>query len=505
MIKRICTILFWIFFSILFLLHAIINGACDWYNIKFGVTFEEILFTITSPLVGADVSFLNEAVIFTLPYITDAIAPLSLILVGAYVLHKATIYIHLKIRKFHIKINPKPIYIVLCLICTFSLLSTSVNYAVSSLALDSYIERKLQATTIYEEYYVDPSNVSITCEGKPKNLIYIYVESMETTYASVEDGGMQTINYIPNLTQLANENTSFSDTDSLGGAYITTGAGWTMGALFSTTTGIPFSFPIEGNSMEQMDTFATGVTSLGDLLHEYGYTQKFLCGSDGTFAGRQTYFEQHGNYEMLDYHYAIEEGYIPSDYFVFWGYEDVKLYEIAKTELSKISSEEAPFNFTILTVDTHHIDGYICERCNATYNHQLGNVLECTDNLLYEFILWCQQQDFYEDTVIVITGDHFRMDSSLVAEAAELDQRRLYNCIINSDTAIELDNKNRIFTSLDIFPTTLSAMGYHIEGERLGLGTNLYSTTPTLAEELGFEKFNEELGKYSNFYVENFE
>ena len=175
---------------------------------------------------------------------------------------------------------------------------------------------------------IDPNKVNITCEGDAKNLLYIYIESLENTYASIEDGGMQPVNYIPKLTQLANENTSFSDTDLLGGAYITTGAGWTMGALFATTPGIPFSFPIESNSMDDMETFASGATALGDILNDLGYTQKFLCGSDGEFAGRKNYFEQHGNYEVLDYDYAIDEEYIPDDYFVWWGYEDSKLYDI---------------------------------------------------------------------------------------------------------------------------------------------------------------------------------
>ena len=52
--------------------------------------------------------------------------------------------------------------------------------------------------------------------------------------------------------------------------------------------------------------------------------------------------------------------------------------------------------------------------------------------------------------------------------------------------------------------TVLSAIGYEIEGERLGLGTNMFSDKQTLAEELGYEKFNGELLKESDFYIENF-
>ena len=53
---------------------------------------------------------------------------------------------------------------------------------------------------------------------------------------------------------------------------------------------------------------------------------------------------------------------------------------------------------------------------------------------------------------------------------------------------------------MDFFPTVLAAMGARIEGERLGLGTNLFSDVPTLSEEMGYERFFEELNKKSIFY-----
>ena len=78
-------------------------------------------------------------------------------------------------------------------------------------------------------------------------------------------------------------------------------------------------------------------------------------------------------------------------------------------------------------------------------------------------------------------------------------KRTLYNVIINS--AIEEQNsKNRIYTTLDMYPTILASMGIQIEGERLGFGTNLYSGKPTLAEELGFDYLDKELSKYSEYY-----
>ena len=62
------------------------------------------------------------------------------------------------------------------------------------------------------------------------------------------------------------------------------------------------------------------------------------------------------------------------------------------------------------------------------------------------------------------------------------------------------NNKNRSFSTMDMYPTILAAMGAKIEGDRLGLGTNLFSDKQTLMEELGFKTLDNELQKTSNYY-----
>ena len=57
---------------------------------------------------------------------------------------------------------------------------------------------------------------------------------------------------------------------------------------------------------------------------------------------------------------------------------------------------------------------------------------------------------------------------------------------------------------MDMFPTILSALGFDIEGDRLGLGTDLFSNTDTLLERKGFDWLNRELGKRSDYYTEQF-
>lgn len=379
----------------------------------------------------------------------------------------------------------------------------SVLFANNQFAALDYYKARASVTKIYEDYYIDPNDVAISNPGKKKNLIYLYLESMETTYADVENGGNSEENYMPNLTALAKENISFSEDDKLGGFPALSGTGYTMGALFGTTSGLPYAFPKESTEIDSGETFASGVTTLGDILEKEGYVQEFLCGSDGNFGGRKTYFEQHGNYEVLDLYAAREKKYIPEDYYVWWGFEDEKLFSIAKEELTELAKQEKPFNFTMLTVDAHHLDGYVCELCEDTYENKTANVIHCTDAQVRDFVSWCKEQPFYEDTVIVITGDHPRMDKNLIDGVEYLD-RTVYNCIINSQAECILSTQGRIFTALDLFPSVLASLGYTIEGDRLGLGTNLFSDKATLAEQKGFDWLDQEVSKSSDYYVSTF-
>jgi len=387
-------------------------------------------------------------------------------------------------------------------LCSVLALCLSLWQADRALDLRGYLQSYFNRSTIYEQHYVDPRSVTITAPAEKKNLLWIYLESMETTYSSPAEGGKQAHNYIPNLTALARENLSFSNTDNLGGFHADARTGWTMAAMFATSAGIPFSFPVSANSMYQHTTFAPNVTALGDILEEQGYRNVFCCGSDAEFGGRSNYLSQHGNYAFMDLFAAREAGYVDPDYYVWWGFEDQILYEIAKQELTKLAAGEQPFNFTMLTVDTHHIDGYVCPLCEDTYPQITANVVACADRQVQQFLDWCEEQPFYEDTLIVVTGDHARMDTALV-EGLDMYERPIYNCFIHAEKSAEGRDTFRDFASVDLFPTVLSAMGYDIEGDRLGLGTDLFSQRTTLLEEMGWPEFNRQMGAYSEFFMEH--
>lgn len=385
-----------------------------------------------------------------------------------------------------------PVFLVIVLYCFY------IDYGV-----DEYISYAFTTTTLYDDYYVDPASTVITFPQKKRNLVYIYMESMESSYADRSVGGGQKVNVIPELTDLAFENENFSDQNSLNGALTVVGTTYTMGGLVAQTTGLPINSNYITNEMVNDNStvdYFTGATNLGDILAEQGYNQEFLLGSDSTFAGRKSFFEQHGNYDVKDYYSAIDNGWIDKDYLAWWGYEDEKLYAFARSEMKRLAQKGEPFNLTLLTADTHFTDGYACELCPDTYRTQYANVLSCASTQVADFISWIQTQDFYDNTTIIISGDHLTMDANYTDRFIDPDYtRKTYVTVINPAVSSQLHTK-RDYTTMDLFPTTLAALGAHIPGDRLALGTNLFSSTPTLTEELGFDYLNEEVQKQSKTY-----
>ena len=487
---------------------AIFSGLiASWYRNNFGnLKIQNLIFTLSHPLNGANYEFLFS----TKQYIAGALtATLGVCLISSFLdsfIKKRNAPVTLKFGPLYETTDALAIYRTCALAAALYALGFMVLTTWKEFGVSEYFAALRETTSVYEEEYAEPTPDAVTAGGATKNLICIYMESMETTYASKEVGGAQEeYNYIPGLTRLADENISFSDKDDglLGGFHSVTGTTWTMGALFATTAGLPFAFPGGRNKMNRYASFASGTVALGNLLADKGYQQEFLCGSDGDFAGRKTYFQEHGGYEVFDLFTAREKHYIPEDYSVWWGFEDSVLYRIAKDEALRLAANQEPFNLTLLTVDTHQVGGYVCDLCGDSYPEPLANVIACADRQVCDFVRWCQEQDFYQDTVIVILGDHPRMDTILVGGVSYYD-RTVYNCFINAEHTEGASLRNREFTAMDMFPTILSAMGFEIENDRLGLGVNLFSKQETLCERMSFAALDKECSKYSEYYVRRF-
>ena len=473
-----------------FILYNLGNWVLDTWGL---LSIDEIFFHLKVPLDGTNSDVVLDGI--------NACVPLAVLVLFL------SIFLIIGLRNKHGK----------CMIALFLVAVIACGSAgraayevYDELDVKEYLVSQKKESHFIEQNYVDPRTTKITFPEQKRNLIYIYLESMESTFASKGDGGGLDFNCIPELTTLAEENTNFSDSDKLGGGYPAYGGTWTMAGIFSQTSGIPIKNSEQTDdvnaTLAEQSSFSSQARNLEDILADEGYNQCFMIGSDATFGGRRAYFESHGKgqTEICDYNTAKENGQIPEDYYVWWGYEDQKLFANAQEKLTELSSKDEPFNFTMLTVDTHFEDGYVCEQCQNEFgDNQYANVMACSSRQVDAFVKWIQQQPFYENTTIVISGDHLTMDSDFCNDVSEDYERSVYNVFINLpeglDTSFEKTH-NREFATLDMFPTTLAAMGVTIEGDRLALGVNLFSDEQTLTEQYGRKGLDKELMKKSKFY-----
>lgn len=377
----------------------------------------------------------------------------------------------------------------------------SIVISFSMLEVPDYLKRLNNFSTIIEDYYVDGRNVEITFPEEKRNLIVLYVESLENTLIEAKSGGGWDYTVIPELKTIAEENVNFSNSELIGGAQPVAGTGWTAAGLVATSSGLPLKIPVQGNNYTSSENFLAGAYTLGDILKEHGYNLTTMFGSEAEFGGRSSYYAKHGNYQILDVNTAISQGRMTENERVWWGFDDTHLFDWAKEEITRLSGLGQPFSFSFLTANTHFPDGYLEEGIEEKYPTQYENVHAFTSQQVEDFVDWFQKQDFYENTTLVILGDHHSMQDSqfYLKNMVEGSQRTIYNAIVNPAEK-PTHSQNRTFTALDMFPTMLASIGVEFQGDRLGLGTNLFSDKKTLAEELGQEYLNEELEKNSNYY-----
>lgn len=379
--------------------------------------------------------------------------------------------------------------------------------AVRNSGLDRWLAHRTRPTTLYEDFYVDPRDVPPVFPARKRNLVCLYIESCETTFLSHEQGGGMPECVIPELYTLALGNVNFSHNGGVGGWQICQGAAWTTAAMTAFTTGVPLSIPVKVNTYDRYRDFLPGIRALGDILHDAGYRQTLMVGSDSAFGGRDKLFGQHGVERVLDVFDAEREGVIPQGFREWWGFRDEILYDWARKELSRMASEPGPFAFSLLTADTHAPDGFVCPGCADTFPERYENVFACASRQAAAFIEWMRGQSFWENTTLLVCGDHQAMNPQFFRRmhTEGVEARRVYNCIVNPAPGLAADRaKNREFFPMDLFPTVLSALGCKIPGDRLGLGTDLFSPTPTLCEVKSPSWVNEEIQKRSGFYLSRF-
>lgn len=479
----------------LIILSTLLISFSSWFKNFFGqLTAEQFLFNLQSPMTGT-ADGMSMAV-----WYGPIFSILTVTIIALFIIFSKN---RIQIRKKSMKLSKKTRQITTFIAYT-SLLAVSLAYTTYALNLEQIFKAFYTHSSYIEKNYVDIRQTNPRFPSKKRNLIHIYLESVENSYFDKTMGGFMKQNLMPELAEIAKEGTVFSHNQKeLGGPYQTYGSSWSVASMINMSSGIPLKVATGSNDYGKSGHFLPGIYNIGDLLHDNGYTQTVMFGADADFGGLTTFFTEHGNFKIFDHKYARQTGLIPQDYAVWWGFEDDKLFAYAKQELTRLSQTNQPFHFMMETADTHFPDGYMTPKTPKKFKSQYANVIAHSSTQVSQFVRWIQKQPFYENTTVVITGDHLSMDAEFFKTYAPNYRRSIFNVILNAP--IQTTNThNRQFSPLDFYPTILASIGVNFDGNRVGLGTNLYSNEPTLIERDGIGMFNNELSKNSTFYQEQF-
>lgn len=348
-------------------------------------------------------------------------------------------------------------------------------------------------SSFYQIEYVNPDSVQIIFHEK-RNLILIFLESMEYNFQDSSSGGNLKENLIPEITGYLNNEQSF-----VPGGVSVSGMGWTMADVVAKTCGIPLFFPPSMRArFTPLESFLPGVTCLTDILIGNGYKFVVSKGANLKFSGMDDFLNTHSSPEAYGLMYYLRDERVKEDSTTNWGVKDSLHYELVKEHVSRISKEDKPWAMWMFTVDTHTPYGYLDPKCapdsGISQDHQMPYVIRCASRQVDKFIKWAKKQDWFANTTIAVMGDHEMMAApEIVGFRDDAIKHYWLNFFINS---VKMnDQRERAFTSLDFFPTILESIGAEIPNGSLGFGHSLYLNAPTLLEKYGKDSLDNVLKK----------
>ncbi|OWW20133.1 sulfatase-like hydrolase/transferase [Noviherbaspirillum denitrificans] len=340
----------------------------------------------------------------------------------------------------------------------------------------------------FSSHYVSPEKVRLR-EQHPKNLVLIYVESLETAYGDRKLFGTDMLSPLHRLGGVSFDRYRQAP-----------GTGWTIAALVATQCGVPLKRVTvydENTQGEVLDTFLPSATCLSDILGEHGFRNIFMEGGSDTFAGKGKFLRDHHYHEIYGKEDWLRDGVRPEE-MNGWGLFDDDLFEKAKRKLTELEETGTRFNLTLLTVDTHEPAGFMSKHCAQRGYHAFDGVVECTAEEVADFMKFIEDNGYLANTNVVIVGDHLARKNPVSDKLSSLPERHIFNTFIASTPP----QKNRDdLVHFDLLPTILEFAGFDVVGDRMGLGYSAFNRQEQVPPQDRFETMQQSLMNRSEAYL----
>ncbi len=342
------------------------------------------------------------------------------------------------------------------------------KYTTKEALLSDYDELKKE----YDEKY-GKTNYDLQGIVRGKNVIILQLESIQNFVINKEINGKE---ITPNLNKFINENIEISN-------MFMQSYSSTADSEFSATTSL---YPME-NGMSYSRYYTNAYDNIFTMFENEGYTTSYMHGNHGFFWNRGNVYKSYGveNIELKDSFADTSEniaGYL----------SDELLY---KQAVEKLKNYDTPFFSYIVSASSHtpfYLEG-LEDKSKVNINvgkykeTLLGNYLESVNYADYAFGIFIdklKEANLYDDTVILLFGDHNGLDmynENLLEFLKEIDSDL-------TDTDIKLNyirvacgmkipgieniKIEKPVSKLDIKPT----FAYLIDGDAgFSLGTNMFA------------------------------
>ena len=365
--------------------------------------------------------------------------------------------------------------------CCCGILVT-VYFLYDVLKLREYFESS-DFTGDWYQVYGQPAPKHLAAPHTKLNLVFIYVESLEKYRVG--------------------SNTPLGKYSATYGApkqwYMLPGTQWTLAAMISSQCGVPQMLHgfVGKNNLNKTPHPLQNTVCMADILREANYQTLYIDSANPAFAGKGNFFSTHGFTDVHGFT-NIETLFPKTQIPDWWGVPDTVLYDYTKQKINNLADTGKPFYVALNTVNTHGPHGALSSSCQKKgFTKDIDSIFDCSVSEVGEFLKWLNTQSFSKNTVVVMMGDHPIMAGHMIKNKFTAEKEPEIFFLIRRPDGVQLPSKK--MTHVDIFPTTLAALGFAIPNERLGMGHNIYKSN-SWVESVEPHEFRKAIRKPSPAY-----
>lgn len=282
--------------------------------------------------------------------------------------------------------------------------------------------------------------------AKPLNVVVILGESFSGRYVGRFGAPL---NLTPNFDALSEEGLLFD--------HVLSNGTHTHQGVFASLAGFP-NLPGYEYLMKTMEA-QQGFSGITSLLERMRYESVFLYNGLFSWDNKEGFFRQHGIHRFVGRHDYENPTYVDP----VWGVSDYDVFMRANQEFRDLAAE-GPFFGAVLTLSNHspfNLPNPLPFAKIVTGDSFEGraNSMRYADWALGEFFKAARNEDYFANTLFVVTGDH-GFGSSPAITGMQLDRFHVPLLFLGPEGVVPRgERRSMVASQVDIGPTVMGLLG----------------------------------------------